>query len=254
METSQTLSFGRYLKAIRESRDISLSAVADHLRVSVWHLTLIEAEAHEKLPDEVYVKGTLRAYAAVLGVDADDIIDRYQINRRAYYQALKSEQDLLRSGKQSLFRMMLSLGVLALVMIVSIKVYDRLNHPESDLRESSAAREADGIVDFIFVGHDVNRAVENNQDTAYRVNDRLHLKIVAISETSIDIRVDGADNGHYTLNPKDEMFLEASERFTLRISDAAGVDLSINGRPVALDVGPGQPVNVVLGRTQTGKQ
>jgi len=126
-----SMSFGRYLKAIRIQKRIPIEAVADEIRIGLWQLSLIEAEDHDQLPDEVYVKGILRAYAKCIGVDADDIVDRYIINRSVFHQSQKEESELLNSGKKALSRLVLSLGLLTIIVVLSIyMIYGfRANQP-----------------------------------------------------------------------------------------------------------------------------
>ncbi|MGM0403092.1 MAG: helix-turn-helix domain-containing protein [Thermodesulfobacteriota bacterium] len=250
MQTSYILSFGRYLKAIRESRNMALSTVADQLRVSIWHLMLIEAEDHEKLPDEVYVKGTLKAYAETVGVDPADIIERYEINRQAWRRSVKSEQDLLKSGKQSVFRMMVALGALASVVVISIVLFDRF-HPlgGSDPKQAVVA-DREAPLEFVLFEQEI-RHNDGKEHTAYTLNDRLHLKLVAVSETQIRLRIDDGKQEKLILNPRDEMQVEASERFILVANNPQGVNVYFNGKPVDLHGNPGEPVSVLFRRKIT---
>lgn len=245
METLYILSFGRYLKAIRESRNMALSTVADQLRVSIWHLMLIEAEDHEKLPDEVYVKGTLKAYAETIGVDPADIMERYEINRQAWRRSVKSEQELLKSGKHSVYRMMVALGALAAVVVISIVLFDRFHAPGGiDPKEDADAKREEPLEFVLFeqaVGHH-----DETENPVYTLNDRLRLKIVAVSETRIRLRIDDSKQEQLTLNPRDEMQVEASERFALVVSDPQGINVYFNGKRIDLQGKPGESVSVLL--------
>ena len=55
-----SLSFGRYLQAIRLEKKISLEEVSAQTRIGLSSLSMIEQEDIERLPDEVFVKGFLR--------------------------------------------------------------------------------------------------------------------------------------------------------------------------------------------------
>ena len=76
-EDKVTLSFGRYLQAIRLEKAISLEVVSKETRIRKDMLALIEEENHNKLPDEVFVKGFIRAYAEAIGADGDEAVRRY---------------------------------------------------------------------------------------------------------------------------------------------------------------------------------
>lgn len=251
-QSSDTLSFGRYLKAIRESRKIALSSVADQLRVSIWHLMLIEAEDHDKLPDEVYVKGTVKAYAEAVGVDPADIIERYEINRRVWRRSLESEQELLKSGKRSVFRMMLALGVLSAVAFASITAVNRFQIPAGKSSEESPETHATDPKAFVFFEHDA-QTPDPLEENTYTLNDRLRLKFVAMSEIRIEIRIDDGIHEHYMLNPKDELQVEAAEHFHFMISDANGARIYFNEQAVYLKGEPGESVNVLIRKKQAGQ-
>jgi cytoskeleton protein RodZ len=248
MQTPYVLSFGGYLRAIRESKHIALSSVADQLRVSVWQLTLIETENHEKLPDEIYVRGTLKAYAEILGIDPVDIVERYEINRQAYLQTIRSEQDLIKSGNRSILRMVIALGVLSVLVLASLTAYNRIENPPVTPRVKAPGKEAEGAehFDLVFFVQESEASAEGVQ--AYWLDDRLHLKLVATSETGINIRIDDGKNEFYILNPRDEMQVEASDRFTLSMGDTGGLQIFLNGKPILVEGMAGQPIKILMAR------
>jgi len=251
--SSHSTSFGRYLKAIRENRNIAISSVADQLRVSVWHLSLIEAEDHEKLPDEVYVRGTLRAYAEYIGVDPADIIERYEINRSVWLQSTAAEREILSSGKHSVFRMTVALCVLALVVVTSIMFSEKYSHRE--LPGSAAiVPDAAGHIDFVYYASDIpDEDVESGTFQAdIPGNHRdgwIHLRLVALSEIRVEIHIDDGERESFRFNPKDEMRVEAKEQFRLYVSDAGGIRIYLNDHPLAMDGEPEQGVNIVIRKT-----
>ena len=68
---------GKYLKAKRESRRISLRVVADATRIREAVLRAIEEDRYGDLP-HLYVKSFLTAYAKYLGLAPADVITVYQ--------------------------------------------------------------------------------------------------------------------------------------------------------------------------------
>ena len=72
----ESLSFGRYLQAIRLEKNISLEQVAAQTRIGLGNLMLVEQEDHDQLPAAVFVKGFLRSYAAAVGADGDEAVRR----------------------------------------------------------------------------------------------------------------------------------------------------------------------------------
>jgi len=68
---------GKYLKAKRESRRISLRQVADATRIREAVLRAIEEDRYDDLP-HLYIKSFLSAYAKYLGLDPTDMIMLHQ--------------------------------------------------------------------------------------------------------------------------------------------------------------------------------
>lgn len=77
MEPEEIESPGKYLKAKRESKRISLREVAATTRIREAVLRAIEEDRHEDLP-HIYVKSFLTAYAKCLGLGPADVIMLHQ--------------------------------------------------------------------------------------------------------------------------------------------------------------------------------
>jgi cytoskeleton protein RodZ len=72
-ESPETIELpGKYLKAERESRGISLREVADATKIREAVLRAIEEDQYGDLP-HLYVKNFLSAYAKCLGLDPTDV-------------------------------------------------------------------------------------------------------------------------------------------------------------------------------------
>lgn len=69
---------GKYLKGVRESRNLSLKEVSESTKTKERLPKAIEEDQYELLCSPVYVKGFLDAYARYLGLDPNDIILWYQ--------------------------------------------------------------------------------------------------------------------------------------------------------------------------------
>lgn len=69
---------GQLLSEARKNQDKSLDDIAQVLNLSVTQLRAIEQDKPEGLPEPTYVRGYIRAYASLLGLDADDVVSHYQ--------------------------------------------------------------------------------------------------------------------------------------------------------------------------------
>jgi transcriptional regulator with XRE-family HTH domain len=69
---------GRYLKAEREMRNLSLEEAAKCTKIRENFLRAIEEDKYELLPHPIYVRGFLTHYAKYLGLDPAEVVHRYQ--------------------------------------------------------------------------------------------------------------------------------------------------------------------------------
>ncbi|WP_461535833.1 RodZ domain-containing protein [Spongorhabdus nitratireducens] len=66
---------GLMLRQKRESRNLSLSEVAERLHITVQYVAALENDAYDELPGDTFVRGYLRSYARLLGLNPDEVID-----------------------------------------------------------------------------------------------------------------------------------------------------------------------------------
>lgn len=270
---SSPVSFGRYIRAIRIQKGIDLKTVSDALKVTLHKLSLIEAEDHEELPDDIYVKGILRAYADYIGLDADDLIDRYEISRAAYINRSESPSPGMRRREKMLPRMLLSLLLLACIGGASVAVFyqsDALvpeagqNHTAKRPGETSPSSTADKTEPSRHAAAAQSPARGPAEPPATRPeaslqagggdqssSDKLVLIIDAVTKTWIKINIDGEEPLEYLLRPKDHVELEADSHFSMVIGNAAGLRMYLNGRPVQVPGKTGEVVTMELPRPQS---
>jgi transcriptional regulator with XRE-family HTH domain len=74
---SELASFGEELRREREIRGISLKEIADATKISKRFLDAIERNDHKTLPAPVFTRGFVREYARYLGLNADEMVNRY---------------------------------------------------------------------------------------------------------------------------------------------------------------------------------
>src|ERR1051325_4329808 len=68
---------GEELRREREIRGISLKEIADATKISKRFLDAIERNDHRTLPAPVFTRGFVREYAKYLGLNADEMVNRY---------------------------------------------------------------------------------------------------------------------------------------------------------------------------------
>ncbi len=240
----ESLSFGRYLQAIRLEKNISLEQVAAQTRIGLGNLMLVEKEDHDQLPAAVFVKGFLRSYAAAVGADGDEAVRRYESRLNVVRKIAESEASVGKSQTSLWWKLVISLGLFICIIALSILIISYLRHtPESGVSfqqaPSAAAEKADSDV-----------AREGGADTfldtaappVKAASEKLLLKITALENTWIKVIIDEKESAEYTLNSGDNLELEASIGFNLLFGNAGGIKLMLNDKSVFI---PGENGEVV---------
>ena len=80
-----TDSVGPLLKQARETHGLSLDQVASVTRIQLKYLQALEEEHFAALPEPVFTKGFVRAYARALGLDEQDVLRRFSEASTVYY-------------------------------------------------------------------------------------------------------------------------------------------------------------------------
>lgn len=71
-------AFGRWLLQERDLRGLSRDEVARLTKLGPALIDALESGDPERMPPKAYVFGYLRSYAAVVGLDGDDVVLRWQ--------------------------------------------------------------------------------------------------------------------------------------------------------------------------------
>ena len=71
-------AFGRWLARERELRGLSRDEVVRTVKVAPDVLQALESGEEGRMPPRAYAVGYLRAYAAAVGLDADEVVLRYE--------------------------------------------------------------------------------------------------------------------------------------------------------------------------------
>jgi cytoskeleton protein RodZ len=70
-------ALGERFRAAREARGLTLSDVAEHIRIRSVYLAAIEDESWASIGAPVYIRGFLRTYARFLGLDPEEVVAEF---------------------------------------------------------------------------------------------------------------------------------------------------------------------------------
>jgi hypothetical protein len=240
-EHSEELTFGRYLKMLRTQKGLDLKTISAETKISVSTLRFIEDETFDKLPDSVFVKGFLRAYANVVEAPADLIIQNFLAGRHHFEEVRRFESGLSRSRRFFRLRLILTVALLAVLtygIVLMIKNRSVDAPPETDVPQTESA--ADSKIETPLTAALQNPVQTPEPQSAYL------LQITVVEKTWLKIIVDRKDPKEYLLNPGDHLELKATSGFNLLIGNATGINLQLNNRPIAIEGRHGQVVTLKL--------
>lgn len=83
---------GQIIKAVRESKNISLHEAAQRLLLSKQIVTAIEEDDYSKIVAKVYAEGYLKAYAKFLQIPVDDVLMSFR--RMNFYSGAKTKGEV----------------------------------------------------------------------------------------------------------------------------------------------------------------
>ena len=276
----QLTSFGLFLQAARIENKISIEALAAETRIRVEVLRRLEAEEHDHLPDEVFVKGFIRTYATAVGADVEEALKRYRSSRAM--RELDSSGPATRSPQPKRFWLLVVTAVGAVLLVAGLTLYgySRLGAPH-DESAATARPPADSPPATTIEKLPVETAapaprktiasppkpVDEAPDTAKAETPaaapepratavesppppsnpkQFQLDIKAIEDTWLKVIIDDQQAEEIMLKPGDTRQMEARNHFNLLIGNAGGVELQLNGSPVEVSGKSGQVVNILL--------
>lgn len=78
-EATAAESVGDILRAERSRKGLTEKDVADQLHITMHYVRAIESNSFEKLPGAVFVKGYIKSYALLLGLEESQVIGSYDV-------------------------------------------------------------------------------------------------------------------------------------------------------------------------------
>jgi len=238
-----SLSFGRYLQAIRLEKKISLEKISAETRIGLANLLMIEQENIEELPAEVFVKGFLRSFADAVGADGDKAVRRYESRISVVQKIAVSEAFIGKSAPRMWWKLLISLTLLAGIIVLSVfGVAVFHNQPDTDMPHEQKV--SGGISPR--VDAQKHQEVDSDVKTARSVALKLLLKVTVLEDTWLKVIIDEKDSTEYTLTSGDKLELEATSGYNLLIGNSGGVKITLNDKPVPLPGNSGEVVTIHL--------
>ncbi|HDZ09554.1 RodZ domain-containing protein [Pseudohongiella sp.] len=246
---------GSLLLAQREALELSLQHVADELNLTMHYVRALESDSYDKLPGDVFVKGYIRSYARLLGLDPGQMLEIY--GEFTTHKLARKEEAIKRYARRRMDknRPWIIFSGIAFV-VVAILLWLLSTGDDTDTASAAADRDsveatgnidggnidaipvfdaasqADSSADAPVVAPDTATAAEDlaGQTTlTWPGNDRLQLSFVQGS--SVDVEHRGGPQSHREAYlAGEQLLIQGTAPFSIVLDNAPGVTLSFNGR------------------------
>lgn len=240
-------SIGDVLRQARESRGLSLHDVQESTKITVQNLSALEENRFDSFPNRVYARAFLRDYANFLNLDSSLLLARYE---EEWHREPEAEQPNRRKGASLVRRLgysllgLLVIGGLAAGSYYSWETYGRRTPPPIS-RVHTAEERTDEVAQLPRTRVPSNR-VENakpkpkpaeqpkpqaEKPSTPQPPEKLVLEVTTLRPVWVELKTDGVTAAYATLPPGTRVF-EAKKKIYIKVGQADGVRLKMNGQPL----------------------
>jgi cytoskeleton protein RodZ len=238
-------SLGRYLRSLRDARGGSLEEMARSTRVGLRHLEALEADKLSELPAPVFVRGFIRAYCSFLNEPADGAL--------AHYRDMLGEGEAIEPGTPtprpaaswSSSPVLISLVLLAAFGVGLLAINAVFKRPPKapapvatapatvEQPKPAPAPAVPANVPPTSAGTPRPAAPAQADKPAPSAAPSQRLVVRAVEETWIRVQTDDGRVAEELLPAGATREWTSNKRFVLTVGNAGGVELELNGKPLA---------------------
>ncbi|GFE61990.1 helix-turn-helix domain-containing protein [Geobacter sp. AOG2] len=279
-EDSSSTSLGAVLRRCREYHGISIDEAAEATKMGKNYLLALENDRTKEFANQAYLKGFLRIYAGYLGLNPDDMLrlhDKQQA--QGIGLAAAAHKEGARGGaeipkKRISLRKFALPAFLLLLIVITASIINRSDAPPR--REQIAPQVAPlqpvpttvpvpAIQPVRSSAHPPPPPqkkekkpvpVEQSQDAppvdqkgalSPAEQPKSFIVRMKVSQNgTLNVTIDGALSQTYDLTAGDAIEWKAEKNIALELSNAGGVEVEVNGKPLKA-LGPvGKPVSIEL--------
>ncbi len=234
MESLAKGSYGKYLKKIRIEKGLSIENICFETKISRFIIEQIEFENRDELPEDVFLKGFLKSYAEVLGLDPVKVVKLYMGTGD---ELVEEADDIVEKPEKSNLNRYVIGGVIAGIAVVCLALYFFIAPIGAD----------DAVVENIPVVAAPEEPVETSDaPEAATAEKNMVLDVVCIEETVLKVSTDGNMPVEYALKPEERIQIKARDNYNVLIDNNCGVTLFMGDKPVDVPGKCGQVVNLRL--------
>jgi len=233
-------ALGDEFRAAREARGLSLSDVAEQIHIRSVYLVQIEKENWSAIGAPVYVRGFLRTYGRFLGLDAERAVAQFNESSAAGGSSSSPPPAALPTVQGDGFSRALWFAGTIAALLVALVIYNGLVYYTISRHHRTVSPHRPPLTGTVAHatpprrGHRSRRAVVPTQTLAVRLTAPSWLRVTIDGNVSME--------GTF---PSGTVKKFHGKRADVRVGNAGGVDLTVNGR----HVGKLGPIGNVAERT-----
>ena len=271
-------SIGKRLTAIRLNKGMTIDEVSDLTRINHKMIRAVEDDDFGKLPGKVFTVGFLRAYARVLAIDEDDLVERFsRLNLEDVDNSPKFISESIQLDPTRDSYTTLALSVVVAIILIALYFFEfnvEIRNSGKPAEESAAAVKAaphkaqvkssekrkerpekkssepeTKLLEAKAQKIESPRQtapVEGERSPADMANMRYTLTIEADSDSWIKADIDGEIKKEIIIRQGNQVTWQAANGFVISIGNVAGTRITLNGEEIILQ----KPAsNIITGLT-----
>lgn len=232
LQQEQLTSIGGVLRQTREEQSLSLERLSSKTLIRPSLMAAIESANLEQLPEPVYVRGLIKRYADILGLDGETLASQFftHLNLRSRHSWKESPAAQLRPlHLYALYvvLVMIAVGGLSYVLkrttpeVSSIPAIDPLAAAEFDNPSSGPPRPS----------LNPNQALSPEIPVSAPVSNRpIRVKVILTGQSWMRVVADGRTEFEGILQQGETRVWTADEKLFMRAGNAGGVLVAYNNR------------------------
>ena len=259
-EESEQHTVGSILCRCRQFSNISLEEAAEATKIGKTYLRALEEDRFEDLPSPAYLKGFLRTYASYLGLQSEELIQL-----AGHQEATLSNEPVKTEQARQIavgFNVNWQRLLLPAALLVALIVSSLFMVPSSPKRALPPPPQPQPVptvaVQSVLSSVQGTPAVnpEPQEPVVEKPTevtplpkkplDGFMVRMKVNRNSSLSVTIDDAASQGYDLTSGDLIEWKATRTIALDLTDAASVEIELNGSPLKLQTSPGKPAYIVL--------
>jgi len=251
-------SLGEQLKKGRENKNISLEDVADAIKINKKILEDLENDYHDFSLPPVYIKGFIRSYCRYIGLDEKKLLNLYE--ETCGKKRVEEFQKKVKSKNKIDYNKLVPL-IVSLIVLISLLCYIFfIKNLKGEKLVPESQRNAKKITPDVsppevqpLKGKQLNTetppTVEkkiSGDQKSFPSSNTVKIEVKARARTWMKVTTDNNPAFEVTLFQGDEVSWEGKKKIELKVGNAGGVKMDVNGLPLKPFGRSGEVVELVF--------